>query len=113
MATKTKPGTFSRIVDVDAGAVSREIFVNEDIYQQEQEQVFAQAWLFVGHESQITKPGDYFVSSMGEESVILCRDRQSEIHVFLNSCAHRRTPIGPKSMAIWRVIPTTADLPAS
>ncbi len=89
MATKTKPGTFGRIVDVDAGAISREIFVNEDIYQQEQEQVFAQAWLFVGHESQITKPGDYFVSSMGEESVILCRDRQNEIHVFLNSCAHR------------------------
>ena len=26
---------------------------------------------------------------MGEESVILCRDRQGEIHVFLNSCRHR------------------------
>ena len=89
MATKTESGAFRCIVDVDAGAVSREIFVNEDIYQQEQEQVFAQAWLFVGHESQITKPGDYFVWSMGEESVILCRDRQNEIHVFLNSCAHR------------------------
>ena len=35
------------------------------------------------HETQIPKPGDYFVSSMGEESVILCRDREGEIHVFL------------------------------
>ena len=35
------------------------------------------------------KPGDFFVSSMGEESVILCRDRQGEVHVFLNSCMHR------------------------
>ena len=26
---------------------------------------------------------------MGEESVILCRDRAGEIHVFLNSCRHR------------------------
>jgi phenylpropionate dioxygenase-like ring-hydroxylating dioxygenase large terminal subunit len=89
MATKSKPGTFSKIVDVDAGSISREIFVNEDIYRQEQEQIFAQAWLFVGHESQITKPGDYFVSSMGEESVILCRDREGHPHVFLNSCTHR------------------------
>jgi len=89
VATKTKPGVFSRIVDVDSGSVSREIFVNEDIYRQEQEQIFAQAWLFVGHESQVTKPGDYFVSSMGEESVILCRDRQGEVHIFLNSCTHR------------------------
>jgi phenylpropionate dioxygenase-like ring-hydroxylating dioxygenase large terminal subunit len=89
MATKTKPGAFSRIVDVDSGSISREIFVNEDIYRQEQEQIFARAWLFVGHESQVTKPGDFFVSAMGEESVILCRDRQGGIHVFLNSCAHR------------------------
>ena len=89
MATKTKPGAFSSIVDVDAGHISREIFVNEDIYRQEQEQIFAQACLFVGHDSQITKPGDYFVSSMGEESVILCRDREGRVHVFLNSCTHR------------------------
>src|SRR3989449_2909409 len=26
---------------------------------------------------------------MGEESVILCRDRAAKIHVFLNSCRHR------------------------
>ena len=89
MATKTKPGAFSKIVDVDAGHISREIFVNEDIYRQEQEQIFAQGWLFVGHESQVAKPGDYFVSSMGEESVILCRDREDHIQIFLNSCTHR------------------------
>ncbi|HVH77175.1 MAG TPA: Rieske 2Fe-2S domain-containing protein, partial [Stellaceae bacterium] len=29
------------------------------------------------------------VSCMGEESVILCRDRVGQIHVFLNSCRHR------------------------
>ena len=82
-------GQAAGMVDLDAGTVSREIFVSPDIYDQEQEQVFARAWLFVGHESQIPKPGDFFVSSMGEESVILCRDRQGEIHVFLNSCTHR------------------------
>ena len=26
---------------------------------------------------------------MGEESVIVCRDRAGEVHVFLNSCRHR------------------------
>ncbi len=77
------------LVNVDTGLISREIFVNREIYEQEQEQVFARAWLFVGHEAQVPKPGDFFVSSMGEESVILCRDREGQVNVFLNSCMHR------------------------
>ena len=89
MATKTKSKYLNGLVDTIDGKISREIFVNEDIYQQEQEQVFTRSWLFVGHESQVSKPGDYFVSCMGEESVILCRDREGQIHVFLNSCRHR------------------------
>ncbi len=76
-------------VDLSKGQISREIFVNEEIYQRELEQVFARSWLFIGHESQIEKPGDYFISGMGEESVIMCRDRESKVHVFLNSCRHR------------------------
>ena len=55
-------------MDWDQGIVSREIFVNREIYDQEQEQIFARSWLFVGHESQVAKPGDFFLSSMGEES---------------------------------------------
>ena len=68
-------GSARSLVDWHNGEISREIFVNDDIYAQEQEQIFGRAWLYVGHESQIPNPGDFFVSSMGEESVILCRDR--------------------------------------
>ena len=89
MAIKARYRAENSFVDTKSGQVSREIFVNDEIYQQEQERVFTRAWLFVGHESQIRKPGDYFISCMGEESVILCRDRESKIHVFLNSCRHR------------------------
>src|SRR5215510_8581514 len=84
-----KPGSLNGLVDVELGHVSREIFVSEEIYRQELERVFARAWLFIGHESQIPKPGDYLTSCMGEESVILCRDRAGKIRVFLNSCRHR------------------------
>ncbi len=77
------------LVDLGDGMISREIFVSEAIYREELERVFARAWLFVGHESQIPNPGDFFVSCMGEESVILCRDRAQAVHVFLNSCRHR------------------------
>jgi len=85
----TQPGAMQCLVDLDRGVISREIFVNEAIYQQEQERIFARVWLFVGHESQVPKPGDYFQSCMGEESVILTHDSQHKLHVFLNTCRHR------------------------
>ena len=78
-----------RLVDHEGGTVSREIFCNQDIYDQEMAQVFQRSWLFVGHESQIPKPGDFILSRMGEEAVIVTRDRQQQIHVLLNSCRHR------------------------
>jgi phenylpropionate dioxygenase-like ring-hydroxylating dioxygenase large terminal subunit len=78
-----------RLVDIENGTASREIFVDADIYRHEQEQIFGRAWLFVGHESQVPKPDDFYVSRMGEDSVILTRDRQGKLHVLLNSCRHR------------------------
>src|ERR671935_2981928 len=89
MATARSEGYRKHLVDSEAGLISREIFVNDEIYREELERVFARCWLFIGHESQIPNPGDFLVSSMGEESVILCRDRGGRIHVFLNSCRHR------------------------
>ena len=78
-----------KLVDSEAGTVSREIFCNQDIYDQEMQQVFLRSWLFVGHESQILKPGDFVLSRMGEEAVIVTRDRQNRVQVLLNSCRHR------------------------
>jgi phenylpropionate dioxygenase-like ring-hydroxylating dioxygenase large terminal subunit len=76
-------------IDTENGTLERRIFTDQDVFQKELETVFTKAWLFVGHESQVPKPGDFFTSRMGKESVILVRDKANEIHVFLNSCRHR------------------------
>ena len=67
-----------QLIDTQRGLISREIFVSPEFHKEELERLFSRAWLFVGHESQIPKPGDYFVSRMGEESVIMCRDAQRQ-----------------------------------
>ena len=77
------------LVNLDEGLIAREIYVNEGIYQQELEQIFARAWLFLGHESQVPNPGDFVISRMGEEEIIVTRDRKNVIHAFLNTCRHR------------------------
>jgi phenylpropionate dioxygenase-like ring-hydroxylating dioxygenase large terminal subunit len=78
-----------QLVQDERGLISRELFVNEELFQEELKKVFTRAWLFVGHESLIPNPGDFYSSRMGDESVILSRDDTGKIHVFLNSCRHR------------------------
>ena len=69
--------------------VSRKAFVDQDIYDHEQEHIFKKCWLFLGHTSQIRNPGDFFTGYMGEEPVIVTRDTENLINVFVNSCRHR------------------------
>jgi len=83
------PSVYDQLVDLKHGTIGRAIFSDKDIFAEELEKVFTRAWLFVGHESQIPNPGDFFTSRMGSESVILTRDKKKRVHVFLNSCRHR------------------------
>lgn len=82
-------GLMRDLVDWRAGRIDRRIFRDPEIYERELERVFARSWLFVAHESQLAAPGDYLTSYMGEDSVIVARDDEARINVFLNSCPHR------------------------
>ncbi len=79
----------AELVDDEGGIVQRALFVAPGIYQAELQRIFPRTWLLVGHESQIPEPEDFVVSRMGTDSVILTRNKQGEILVFLNSCPHR------------------------
>jgi phenylpropionate dioxygenase-like ring-hydroxylating dioxygenase large terminal subunit len=76
-------------VDAENGLVDRVIFSDPEIYRLEMERIFARAWNFVCHESQIPEPGDYFLNSIGEDRVIAVRNKAGGIGVFLNTCRHR------------------------
>ena len=98
MATKSRFDDLDKLVDTEQGFISREIFVDPDLYKEELEKVFTRAWLFIGHESLIPKPGDFFTSRMGEESVILCRDKQGDrarLPEFLPASRHEGVPLRP------------------
>jgi len=77
------------IIDPASGKIDRRIFSEPSVYDEEMEKIFARAWLMIGHESLVPKVDDYFHTYMGEDPVILTRDRQSRLHALLNMCRHR------------------------
>ena len=77
------------MVDVAAGTVDRRIFADQSIYELELEHIFARAWNFVAHDSQIPNPGDFFMTYIGEDRVIVVRDTEMQPQVLVNSCRHR------------------------
>ena len=72
----------AKLVDLATGMVSRRVFADEAIYQDELDRVFARCWLFLGHEAMIPAPHDYVTGYMGEDGVIVCRDAAGQVRAF-------------------------------
>lgn len=69
--------------------MSRRIFHDRDIYEDELRKIFARCWIYVGHETQLAKAGDFLTTYIGEDPVIVARQKDQSIKVFVNSCPHR------------------------
>ena len=51
--------------------------------------VFGSAWIYVGYESQVRNPGDYFCTQVGRKPIVVVRGPDGALHVLHNQCAHR------------------------
>ncbi len=77
------------MVDVQSGLIDRRLFGDDELYQLELERIFARCWLFLAHESEIPNPNDFITTYMGEDPVLVTRDKTGKIGAFLNVCRHR------------------------
>src|SRR5882724_2111167 len=94
MLTQTKQvltdGTrIEDLVSLQTREVTMRVLSDPEIYDLELQRIFAKTWLLLGHESEIRNSGDYVVRDMGEDQVIVTRDREGKVNVLLNVCPHR------------------------
>ena len=75
---------------VEPARVHKDVYVREEIFKLEMERLWGQAWIYVGHESQVKSPGDYFTTTIGLTPVVMVRDTNGkDINVLVNRCGHR------------------------
>jgi phenylpropionate dioxygenase-like ring-hydroxylating dioxygenase large terminal subunit len=77
------------LVDEKNGTVDPRIYTDRALYDLEMERVFGRSWLLLAHENHIPKPGDYLATYMGDDSVIVARQKDGSVRAFLNQCRHR------------------------
>lgn len=66
------------------------IFQRTDVYDLEQEKIFrGPNWNYLCLESELSTPGSYCSTFVGNTPVIVTRDRDGELYAFENRCAHR------------------------
>ena len=83
----------SELVNADASLISRRCWSDDRVYALEKKGIFGKSWLFLGHESQIKKPGDFVQAYMCETPIILSRGQDRGIYANINSCTHRGLPV--------------------
>ena len=48
--------------------VHRDVYVSEEVFQLEMEHLFPNSWVYVGHDSQVPNPGDYYGTTIDDET---------------------------------------------
>jgi phenylpropionate dioxygenase-like ring-hydroxylating dioxygenase large terminal subunit len=69
--------------------VHRRAYADPAVFELEQERIFSKLWIYVAHESQLKKPGDFVRTRLAAYEVLVTRHSDGEIYVLQNRCPHR------------------------
>jgi hypothetical protein len=83
------PSTESLRSLVPDGRVHSRRYTDPAIFELEIERIFHSSWVYVGHESEVRKPGDYQTRLLGRTPVLMVRGKDNRVRVLVNRCRHR------------------------
>jgi phenylpropionate dioxygenase-like ring-hydroxylating dioxygenase large terminal subunit len=70
-------------------SVHRDVYLDPELFELEMEHLWRNTWVYVGHDSQVPNPGDYYTTQIGREPVIMLRGADGTVRVLPNRCAHK------------------------
>jgi len=69
--------------------VPRSAFTSQAVFEAERDVIFSRCWLYLGHSSEIRKPGQFVTRAVGGRNLIFNRDADGRVNAFFNTCPHR------------------------
>ena len=70
--------------------VNREVFRSDEVFARER-RLWDRLWLYLGHETEVPKPGDFKIRTLAGRPLIFTRDSKGQVRAYLNACPHRGT----------------------
>ncbi len=77
-------------------------YLEDGHFQRELEAIWLKQWLFVGHVSEWPERGSYRVLAVGNQQLVVTRDREAQFHAFHNTCRHRGSRLCETSAGRFR-----------
>ncbi|MGP4009082.1 aromatic ring-hydroxylating oxygenase subunit alpha [Streptomyces sp. 4N124] len=74
---------------VESDRVAGTLYSDPALFEREMDRIFHRTWVWVAHESEVAKAGDFKMAWVGRRPVIVTRDRRGGVNVLLNRCRHR------------------------
>ena len=75
------------------GEVHRDVYVDDEVFDLEMRHLFANTWVFIGHDSQVPEAGDYITANIARQPLIMVRHTDDTVRVLYNRCAHKGTQL--------------------
>lgn len=72
------------------------LYKDPAIFEEEMDRIFNNTWVWVAHESDVPTKNTFKTSFVGNQPVIVTRDKESKVHVLLNRCRHRAASVCEK-----------------
>lgn len=69
--------------------LDRAVYTDPALFELEMKYIFEGSWIYLLHDSQIPNPGDYMLSTIGRQKIIVVRGKDDKVRAFLNACPHR------------------------
>lgn len=83
-------------------SLNQRFYSDPEIYEREIERIYMKVWLYAGHISEVPNVGDWFLFELANESVIIVRSSEDEVHALLNVCRHRGSRVCVESKGCSR-----------